>query len=255
MSESVDLLVVNLNTLPWLKLLVRQIQKFKPKIAINPMVWDNASSDGSRKWLLSSGIRHFLNPAPGSHSDGLIGLFKMSRAPYVVYLDVDAFPVKEGWLDEAVDAVKGERVGIAGLGAQLPGEPHRPFIHPAFAVFRRELYVAKNLSPQIVHHYSPDIAFDVGEVMCRKLEDEGYALKSLGSEYSYSGQIEHNAVVHARLSWHILANPEFPDDAVRAWVKAHRALLVKFGLLEEFLRYATESVHLNRLCWRYIRTG
>src|SRR5204863_3152434 len=106
MKSAVDILTVNCCTLPWLKLLVRQIDRLKPTIPAELFVWDSASSDGSDQWLLRSAVRHYINKERSSHAQGLIGLIEKSDSPYVAYIDIDAMPIKAGWLDDAVEILK-----------------------------------------------------------------------------------------------------------------------------------------------------
>jgi len=239
--------------LPWLKLLAHQIDRFKPSIPSNLFVWDNASTDGSGIWLGYSGIRHYLHASAGSHCDGLIGLFGKSDAPYVAWLDVDAMPIKVGWLDDAIAVLQNDRVGATGLRSRLPGEYHKEFVHPSFCVFRRDLYESLKLDPKIVHD-PLRTAFDVGETMCSKIEEAGYRLEFLGDAISPPSELArlNNKVVHAWTSWHMLVDANFPAHGVVQIRECHRALLSSLGLLEEFLRYVNESISWNPLCARYL---
>lgn len=253
MTPTVDILTVNRCNLPWLKLLVRQIERFKPEVPSELFVWDNASTDGSLEWLSGNKVKCYLNPEPGGHAHGLIGLMEKSSAPYVAFIDVDAMPIKAGWLDDAVEILKDEKVGAAGLSLRLPGQYHKDFVHPSYCVFRRELYQQLKLDPRIVHDYER-AAFDVGEVMCAKIEEAGYRLHYLGNAMSIPDEIERlgNKVVHAWVSWHMMVNANFPVEAVGSVISGHRALLSAFGVWEEFLGYVRESVSMNPLCGRYL---
>lgn len=253
-SHEVDVFVVNQTMLPWLKLFVSQFDRFKPSIPAKLFVWDNASTDGSGIWLGLSGVRHHLHDKKGSHADGLIGLMGKSDAPYVAWLDVDAMPIKAGWLDEAIGILKDESIGATGLQSRLPGPYHKDFVHPSFCVFRRDVYERLKLDPRIVHD-PLRTAFDVGEIMCVKIEEAGYRLHFLGKAASPPSQLPllNNKVVHAWTSWHMLVDTSFPAHGVAQVMAIHRNLLSFLGLLEEFLRYVTESVSLNPLCSRYLQ--
>lgn len=252
MSGQVDVFVVNRNMLPWLKLLSSQFYRLKPSIQARLLVWDNASTDGSGIWLGLSGIKHYLHNKPGSHADGLIGLMGESEAPYVAWLDVDALPIKAGWLDEAIETLKDESIGVTGLQSRLPGLYHKDFVHPSFCVFRRDLYERLKLDPKIVHD-PLRTSFDVGEAMCVKVEEAGYRLHFLGKAASPPNQLAllSNKVVHAWTSWHMLVDDWFPPHGIAQIREGHRRILSSLGLLEEFLRYVNESVSRNPLCSRY----
>lgn len=252
MNDSVDILVANQNTLPWLKLLVAQYNRYKPKIASDLFIWDNGSSDGSQQWIASAGIRHHLHPANRAHFDGLIGAMKLSTAPYIAYMDVDAFPIEAGWLDEAINVIRNDRVGAAGLSKRLGDR--REFIHPSFCVFRRELYNELSLSPSVVH--AKDFSFDVCELMCATLQDRGYSLSFLGRaflEINEDPKTYGNRVFHAGGSCWGLSHPSLSVDFIRSIVIPHRTWLLRFGLWEQFIANLKESAPYNPFCERYFK--
>lgn len=250
MSESVDILVANQNTLPWLKLLITQFHRLKPAINTNFFVCDNASKDGSSEYLRSSGITTLNHPSNRSHFDSLIDLFKISSATYVAYLDVDAFPIKTGWLDEAIHCIKDDKVGAAGLRMHLPYSPsRRPFVHPSFCVFRRALYNELKLDP------SPN-TLDVGESMCATLEDKGYVLKFLGkSNVLEEDSIDRygNKVFHANSSCMMLQAEDYLEGCIQSLRILHRTWLLRLGVWGDFVSYLIESQELNPLCKRYLQ--
>lgn len=251
MSERVDILVANYNTLPWLKLLVSQAERLRPKIPADFIVWDNASQDGSSAWLASKTIRHHVNPVSEAHYIGLIGALRLSSAPYVAFMDVDAFPIKEGWLDEAVNAIRDQHVGAAGLWLHIAWAGRREFVHPSFCVFRRDLYDALALDPSIADGIT--FTWDVGERMCAQIENAGYHLKFLGRATCKPEDVETlgNKVLHAGGAAGVLGNASWPADWVKANTIAHRILLLKLGLWGEFVGYLRESAEQNPLCARY----
>lgn len=256
-DDGVDLLVANWNTLPWLRLLVSQVGRWKPKIPVRIFVWDNASTDGSREWLAQSGLRHHLSAVQRSHGDSLASLVKMTDSPYVAFMDVDAVPFQEGWLDEAVALLQDAKIGIAGISAGGIRENHPPFVHPAFCVFRRELYERLDLTPDIVHQESPKDDFDVGEMMCRMMEKAGHSICFLGETQIDLAQRPSwkNKVVHFLSSTPVLCEKrgDLPFiNMVNEVVKWHRQLLSALGIWEEFEDYARDSVPRNPRCARYV---
>lgn len=252
MADAIDILVVNFNTLPWLKLLVNQISRLKPSIPINLIVWDNASTDGSNAWLAAQGIRHHLHPIADAHFVGLRNAIKMSSAPYVAFMDVDAFPITQGWLDEPVNAVRQEMIGAAGLWMHIPWCGRREFVHPSFCVFRRELYEKLSLDPSI-EAFEEKFTYDVGEKMCKQIEAAGYRLMFFGRTQCGDGERleKYNKVIHAGASAGVLGNATWPSEWVQSSVVAHRNMLLRLGLWEEFVGYLRESAPLNPLCARY----
>lgn len=255
--KTVDLLVVTWNTLPWLKLLVNQVRRLQSEAQVQLFVWDNASKDGTRDWLVRNGIKHHFDPIGRPHGDSLSGLIAESNAPYIAFLDVDAIPTKVGWLDDAVSVLQDETVGAAGLSAGSQQGYHRTFVHPSFCVFRRDLYNLLKVAPEIVPDFTRQTTFDVGEAMCMKYQDNGYGLRFLGSndiDIAAYGRWP-NKVVHFKSSTCVLAEQRVDRDfliMVDAVVKWHQRLLSCFGLLDEFEGFVRESVDLNPHCSRYL---
>lgn len=253
MADAVDILIINYNTLPWLKLLFKQISHLKPSVPINPIVWDNASTDGSIEWLACKGIRHHLHPVADKHFTGLKNAIKLSSAPYVAFMDADAFPIADGWLDQTVDAVKHYLIGAAGLGKHIPWGGRRKYVHPSFCVFRRELYDKLSLDPSI-EEVSGKFTYDVGEKMCKQIEDAGYRLIFFGcSDYENLKKLEKydNKVIHGGGAAGVLRNETWRPEWIKHSVDLHRSLLLRLGLWEEFVGYLRESAPVNPLCARY----
>jgi hypothetical protein len=247
---------VTWNTLPWLKLLFRQLERLKPTANLKPIIWDSGSTDGTAEWLNVKGYPHYL-AGRTSHADGLVGLLEKSKSKYVAFLDVDAVPIKPGWMDEAIDLLANESIGAVGNMARLPGEFHFSFVHPSFCVFRRDLYGTLGQSPHIVHDFKLGTAFDVGELMCRKMENEGYRLIYLGSNNLDPAQVNNwqNKVVHFGTATPVLAEERTDGpflELVDAVVHWHKRLLTVFGLWDEFLDYCRESANRNPRCGRYL---
>lgn len=253
MADAIDILIINYNTLPWLKLLFKQISRFKPRIPINPIVWDNASTDGSIAWLTSQGIQHHLHPTADAHYVGLKNAMKISSAPYVAFMDVDAVPIADGWLDETVGAVRHELIGASGLWMHIPWGGRRKYVHPSLCVFRRTLYDKLSLDPSI-ETLEGKFTYDVGEKMCKQIEDAGYRLTFFGcADYHTLKDSEKydNKVLHGRGSAGVLRNATWPPEWVKHSVDAHRSMLLRVGLWGEFLSYLRESAPANPLCARY----
>lgn len=255
---SVDLIVANWKTYPWLRLLVSQFRKFNPRIPTKLFVWDNASMDGSAEWLKAEGIAHHESPTVRSHADSLHESIERTKSPYIAFMDVDAVPISWWWLDEAIGILQEDKVGMVGLEAGIPLEHHRKFVHPSFCVFRRDLYERLALRPYIVHDYTDKkTAFDVGEVMCAKAEDAGYSLRFVGNVHldlknrsSWS-----NRVVHCGASTPVLSEKrtDLPFiEMVGSIVRWHHLLLENLGIWEEFEAYAREAVPKNPFCARYV---
>lgn len=250
MSPSVDILVSNKNTLPWLKLQTLQIKRLAPQIPYKIWVWDNASTDGAADWLQGSGVEYRLSQTRRTHGHSIMSLISESSAPYIAVMDVDAIPVRPGWLDEVVETVKDLTVGAAGLRTRI--QERRFFVHPSFCVFRRELQQRLGLTFD-----TPGI-LDVGESFCNTLEDEGYRLYFNGDSLIDVNAINRlsNKVVHFWSSSPVLSEGRLDPPwlfMVEQVVTGHRDALKAFGLWDAFEAFARESLPLNPLCERYLR--
>ncbi len=252
---SVDILVANWNTLPWLRLLRSQIGRFRPRISHELFVWDNASTDGSVEWLQAEGIRHHASAEGFPHAESLHQAMGLTDAPYVAFMDSDAIPTWWFWLDQAIGLLQDPKVGVVGLGAGTVREHHRRFVHASFCVFRRDLYRKLELRPHLVH--DDKTAYEACETMSRKIEDAGYRLEFVGEtqiDLAHRKDLP-NRVIHAFSSTPVMA--EKRSDApflqmVNEVVRWHRILLVDLGILEEFEGYARDSAPKNPLCLRYV---
>jgi hypothetical protein len=252
-DTQVDILVANWNTLPWLRLLVSQAKRFLPTVSHTIHVWDGGSTDGSSDWLSRQNISLHASKEHISHAQSLTNLIAVTNAPYIALMDVDTMPVGHGWLDEAIAALGTGKTGAAGLpGGQADGR-NRLFVHPSFCVIKRDLYEKLNTSLEIFYDFSNKIAFDVGVCLSKKIEDEGYALKFLGSNEADRAKMM-NKVFHFRMATIGLGDGGDPSSCtfINQVVKGHEQLLRHFGLWDEFKTYLQESSALNPHCRRYL---
>lgn len=251
----VDILVANWNTLPWLRLLNSQIQRFHPRIPHELFVWDNASDDGSVEWLRAEGIRHHAGAVVLPHAESLHQAMDLTNAPYVAFMDVDAIPTWWFWLDQAIGLLQDREVGAVGLAAGSVREYHRRFVHASFSVFRRDLYRTLDLRPHLLHDEKTD--YEACETLCRKIEDAGYRLAFVGDtqiDLAHRKDLP-NRVIHAFSSTPVLAEKrsDMPFiQMVNEVVRWHRLLLADLGIWGEFEGYAKDSASKNPLCLRYV---
>jgi glycosyltransferase involved in cell wall biosynthesis len=138
-SGGVTLVTVNWNSLPYLQALYRAVRRFGPP-DLRIIAVDNGSSDGSREWLrATSDIRPVLLPMNVGHAAALDLGFLLAETEFVVALDVDAFPIRDGWLDLVLRPLRG---GAEVAGAHL----HRDYVHPSFLAMRLARFVLRGYS-------------------------------------------------------------------------------------------------------------
>ncbi len=156
---------VNWNGRQHLEALLRIVRRRSPP-GTEIVVVDNGSRDGSRRLLRRAdpSVRRVLLPLNVGHDLALNLGFLLSRTEYVVALDVDAFPIRDGWLDELVEPLS--------QGAQIAGARlNREYVHPCCLAMRTARFVEQAHSFR--HHYRPradgrDASGEVGEEMAAR---------------------------------------------------------------------------------------
>jgi glycosyltransferase involved in cell wall biosynthesis len=118
---------VNWNTSEFLGDLNRGVRKFSPQADI--LVVDNASTDGSRALIEAAGVRSLLLPVNLGHGPALDLGVALVRTEFFATLDVDAFPVCDGWLDAL-------RAELDRGNVVVGGHMHRGFAHPSMLAMR-----------------------------------------------------------------------------------------------------------------------
>ncbi len=135
------IIVVNFNTLNLLQTTVPAIRRFTPP-AVEQMIVDNGSHDGSGAWLRGqqSDLRPVLLRTNLGHGRALdIGISRATTSR-VLLLDSDAFPIADGWMAEVERMM--EAAGLSAVG--MHGRRDR--LHPAFALVDRQCYLDSGLS-------------------------------------------------------------------------------------------------------------
>lgn len=124
---------VNWNSVPYLKVLTEAVRRFSDGVRL--LVVDNASWDGTRSFLSAQrDVKTVRLPWNMGHPTALDIGFLLSDTEYVVALDVDAFPIREDWLDRLLEPlVQGATIS----GAHL----NREYVHPCCLAIRRDRFV------------------------------------------------------------------------------------------------------------------
>jgi glycosyltransferase involved in cell wall biosynthesis len=136
---AVTVVTVNWNSWSHLAVLIDVVRRRSPRDA-EILVVDNGSSDESRARLAERpDVRTLLLPANLGHDLALdLGVLACDTE-YVVTLDVDAFPLHSGWLDELIAPL---RTGAQVSGARL----NRDYVHPCCWAMRTERFVTRGHS-------------------------------------------------------------------------------------------------------------
>ena len=134
----VTVCTVNYNGLPYLPHLVEAVRRFSPPDT-KLMVIDNASADGSVRWLRDNRVPHIRCHANLRHELGMQIAVLTARTEYVVVLDVDAFPISARWLPAVIEPLRS--------GAKLAGvRTYREFVHPSYLALRTADFITSRAS-------------------------------------------------------------------------------------------------------------
>jgi glycosyltransferase involved in cell wall biosynthesis len=126
---AVTVLIVNWNSLPYLRRTLAAVRAMSP-VDTEIIVVDNGSSDGSLEYLRTrDDVRTVRLPVNVGHGLALDLVVPGIDTEVLAILDVDAFPISERWLPESIAALD---AGAVVAGAHL----HRNFVHPCFLVTR-----------------------------------------------------------------------------------------------------------------------
>ncbi len=216
-----DILMVVHNGLALVQLsILRTLASIDPAQA-RLCILDSASNDGAEVWLESLARRGDIDlirePTNIGHGPGLERARRATRAPMIVTLDSDAFPLTDDWLARLDALLQGE-VKVAGIGH------HRGYIHPScLMVARRTL---DELGLTFLNEKDRPSRFDVAERISAEVKRRGFGLTALPrtgaqcrgsrSEPVYLGSSYGDIVYHQWYSTRaILAAGKDVDDVPR----------------------------------------
>ena len=215
---------VNWNSRPYLEVFLRTVPRRSPG-NVEMLVVDNGSRDGSRRLLERSGqIRSLKLPVNIGHELALDLAFLLVDTEYVVSLDVDAFPIRDDWLEQVLAPLsKGSTIS----GARL----NRHYVHPCFLAMHTERFVRCGHSFRSDYRgrtATRDASGDAGEIMSAR---EGNGLhffeateqRGPGSVGTVFGHLVYHNFYSTRFrttNGDILDKVIARDDPERAWGEA-----------------------------------
>jgi glycosyltransferase involved in cell wall biosynthesis len=223
--SGVTVVIVNWNGCVLMPDVLAAIERYSPDRP-NVMVVDNASSDGSQAWLRAQ--RHRLRPVflPRNiyHGPAMDLGFLLSRTEHVVALDVDAFPIRDDWL-ESLRAPLCHGATVSGAQAL------RGYAHPCCLMMRLDRFVARR------HTFQPHVGewrperlgleeWDTGESISRREGDDHLALlpRTHARGPGHLGSVFGDLVFHNGASVRLLAGDRVEGiemaDVRAAWSEA-----------------------------------
>lgn len=128
---------------PWIRLCLRQLERYTPGSAYDVLVWDNSFLPEHLELLEASprvtvfGERETRKDV--RHGRALDRLLREvpAETEYVLTLDTDCFPIRHGWLENVVGRLERD-VWIAGVWRDEMAPEIRPYVHPSCFAVRRE---------------------------------------------------------------------------------------------------------------------
>jgi glycosyltransferase involved in cell wall biosynthesis len=136
---AVTVVIVNWNSERFLTTSLRAIDRYTGG-DVRVIVVDNHSQDGS--WAVAKAhtrVRWIPLPRNLGHELGMDLGFLLARTQYVIALDVDAFPIADGWVERLLAPL---RQGYSVSGAHVRGG----FVHPCCLAMRLEDFVSRRHS-------------------------------------------------------------------------------------------------------------
>lgn len=166
LRPGVTVVTVTWNSLPYLRRMLAAAEAMSPP-GTELLVVDNASTDGTREYLRSRGVRTLLLPLNVGHGVALDLAVPSVDTEYLAVLDVDAFPVAPDWLQQSIAALKN---GAQVAGAHL----HRNFVHPSFLVTQTRVLHELGLTFRPVGSLArldraAPLFLDVGEALSQRM--------------------------------------------------------------------------------------
>lgn len=157
----ITIVTVNWNSAEQLAVFIRLVTRRSPS-GVRIVVVDNGSRDKSRSLLAAHPtVRRVLLPFNAGHDLALDIGFLLAETEFVVALDVDAFPLHDGWLPELLAPLA---EGAAIAGARL----NRHYVHPCCLAMRTRRFVERKHSFRGRYRSRADgrdASGDIGELM------------------------------------------------------------------------------------------
>lgn len=128
---------------PWVKLCLRQIEAHTAQGSYQVLLWDNVGIAGQRHDLRAHPNVRVLPPRQARIERGhptALDILVRETDPgtgYVVTLDTDAFPIRDGWLKQLTASLEAG-AGVSGIYRDELAPQIRPYIHPSCLCARRD---------------------------------------------------------------------------------------------------------------------
>ena len=206
---------------PWIRLFLERLERHTPPDAYDLLVWDNAHFPEQRE-LLDANPRASVFSAPGGqdvrHGRALDRLLKEvpGDTEYVVTLDTDSFPIRDGWLENVLGRLKGG-ASLAGVWRDEMAPEIRPYVHPSCLAARRETLVGLGIN------FAREDGQDVGQNITEAVLGAGGTISRLRRSNSrnfhfllagvYGDLVYHHGAGSRRAAFWTSEDPQVHEDA------------------------------------------
>jgi len=157
LEPGVTIVTVSFNSIHYLPATVEMVRRHTDP-SVRLIVVDNCSTDGTREWIVSQGLDALLLQRNLDHGLALNLGWTRSRTRYTVALDVDAFPIADGWLEPLI-APLAEGYRVSGAFQDLPWGYGRGFVHPCWLAMETSRFFRRG------HTFEEGRNWDVGELI------------------------------------------------------------------------------------------
>jgi hypothetical protein len=169
---------------PWIEICLREVERRSRGAAYEVFVWDNTQMPALREIARRRGA-HVLPAEDQLVGDGLVGSLVLLHAhalqrllrdvgddfDCVITLDTDAFPVRDGWIDELRRNLK--TTSLTGIWRDEMAARLAPFVHPSCLGIDRERLLRMD------HPFSFTGVQDVGQRITNEVLDAGERIMPL----------------------------------------------------------------------------
>lgn len=128
---------------PWIRLCLQQLERHRAGVSYDILVWDNSFLPEHLE-ILEANARVTVFSEHEKRKDVRHGraLDRLLRevpdeTEYVVTLDTDSFPIRDGWLDNLIGRLDGG-ASIAGVWRDEMAPKITPYVHPSCLAARRK---------------------------------------------------------------------------------------------------------------------
>jgi hypothetical protein len=128
---------------PWIKLCLERLERRTEPSSYDVLVWDNSFFPEQLEILEASPRVSVFSAGEGKdvrHGRALDLLLREvpAETEYVVTLDTDSFPIRDGWLENLIGRLE-EGAWIAGVWRDEMAPRIAPYVHPSCLAARRDM--------------------------------------------------------------------------------------------------------------------